>query len=181
MKKISGMILAGMLSLLLAGCGEDEALTVFHDQMDGFYGSLSASVNILENIDPSSDTAVDEMLSELDNMSALFTDLDRIEVPPKYQEQFENIEEFAEEASGYMTEAASLYREAYAEGGYDDVIGEAARENYRRAMKRVNYIAILLQGRLPEDENIVIITEEETVDWDGGEEIQPQDSAPAEE
>lgn len=181
MKKISGMILVGMLTLLLAGCGEDESLTVFHDQMDGFYESLSASVGILENIDPSSDTAVDEMLSELDQMSVLFSDLDGIEVPPKYQEQFENIEEFAEEASSYMTEAAALYREAYAEGGYDDVIGEAARENYRRAMKRVNYIAILLQGRLPEDENIVIVTEEETVDWGGGEEPFPQESAPAEE
>lgn len=167
-RKILWMI-CGMLLLLLTGCGEDQTLTDFHDQMDTFYQSLSDSVNVLESIDPSSDTAVDDMLAQLDEMAVLFQQLADIQIPEDYRDQFDNVERFSDEASDYMTEAASLYHEVYADGGYDDVVAEAARENYNRAMKRINYIAILLQGRLPDDENIMFLTEEETADWNGGE------------
>ena len=169
MTKRSCGILGILFLLLLAGCGEDESLTRFHDEMDGFYQSLSASVSVLENIDPLSDTAVDEMLAQLDEMAGLFEGLAAIEIPADYRDQFENIETMSDEASGYMTEAAALYHQVYAEGGYDDVVEQAARENYNRAMKRINYIAVLLQGRLPDDENIQIISADETVDWNGGE------------
>lgn len=169
MKKKAIAALCVLFALFFSGCGEDRALTEFHDQMDAFYQSLSTSVSVLENIEPASETAVDDMLSELDTMSQLFQELSAIEIPDKYREQFENIEEFADEASAYMVEAASLYREAYADGGYDSMVADAARENYNRAMKRINYIAVLLQGRLPEDDNIIIQSEEDTVDWNGGE------------
>lgn len=166
MKKMKYIWVLAIFCLFLAGCGDDPKLTQFHSEMDGFYEFLSASVNVLENIDPASESAVDDMIAQLDSLSLLFEELANIEVP----EEFENIEELADEASEYMTEADLLYREAYAENGYDDAVAEAAVENYNRAMKRINYIAILLQGRYPEGEDVIIVTEEETVNWDGGEE-----------
>ena len=166
MKKNTLMILLLLCISLLTGCGEDAELTRFHNEMNVFYETLSASINNLENIDTESDTAVDDMLTELDTLSVLFTNLAAIKVP----EEFSNIEELADEASDYMTDAGNLYREAYADNGYDDALAEAAGEHYNRAMKRVNYIAILLQGRIPEGDDVTIITESETVDWTGGEE-----------
>lgn len=152
-------------ALLLAGCGESQELTDFHDEMDNFYHSLSVSVSALENIDPSSDTSVDEMLAQLDAMTVLFGELAAIEVP----ELFENVEEPADQAAQYMAQAGQLYHEAYADGGYDDAVAQAAIENYSRAMQRVNYIAILLQRRYPDDENVTIVSEPEEPGWDGGE------------
>lgn len=170
--KIQVLIL-GICLLLLSGCGNNQDLDVFHDEMDDFYDSLSAAVNVLENIDPDSESAVEDMLSQLDTMSSLFDELAAIEAP----DPFENIEEIADEAAEYMAEASVLYHEAYADGSYDDAIGDAANENYSRAMKRVNYIAILLQGRYPEDENVIIVPESDEPDWNGGEEPVMTESA----
>lgn len=169
MKKINLLMLAICL-LFLAGCGKsNEQLDTFHDDMDSFYNSLSTTVNALESIDPQSETAVDDMLSQLDSMTVLFESLASMEYP----EPFESIQETAISASEYMNTAAELYHEAYADGAYDDSLAEAAAENYSRAMKRINYVAILLQGRYPEDENVTIISEPDEPDWNGGEEPAP--------
>lgn len=167
MKKIVLLILTVFL-LFLSGCGRNQQLDTFHDEMDSFYDSLSATVNILENIDPQSETAVEDMLAQLDSMAELFSALADMEYP----EPFTNIRDTAAEAADYMAEAASLYHEAYADG-YDDALAEAAAENYSRAMKRINYVAILLQGRYPEDDNVMIVSEPDEPDWNGGETAAP--------
>lgn len=167
MKKIELLILTVCL-LLLSGCGGNQQLDTFHDEMDSFYDSLSATVNILENIDPLSETAVDDMLTQLDDMTVLFSGLAAMEYP----EPFANIQDTAISAAEYMSEADRLYHEAYAEE-YDSALAEAAGENYSRAMKRINYIAILLQGRYPEDENVIIVSEPDEPDWTGGETAAP--------
>lgn len=165
MKTRLHILICAVCALLLAGCGENPDLTIFHDEMDDFYHSLSISVDALENIDPSSETAVSEMLTQLDTMTTLFDGLASIEVP----ELFENVEEPADEAAEYMAQADALYHEAYADGGYDEAIAQAAIENYSRAMQRVNYIAILLQRRYPDDENVTVVSEPDEPDWNGGE------------
>lgn len=167
MKKIELLILTVCL-LFLLGCGSNQQLDTFHDEMDSFYDSLSATVNILENIDPQSETAVDDMLAQLDSMAVLFSELADMEYP----DPFSNVKDTAISAAEYMQEAADLYHEAYADG-YDDTLAQAAKENYSRAMKRINYVAILLQGRYPEDENVTIVSEPDEPDWDGGETAAP--------
>ncbi len=164
MRKRTGKVaafLAGALPCLwLAGCRKDAALTTFHDEMDSFYESLSAATGQLEAIDPASESAADDLLDVLASMDQLFQEMAAISVP----EEFANVEDLADEASLYMTEASALYAEAYADGLYDESIGQAAGENYTRAMKRVNYIAILLQGRIPEDEGVTVVEEETAVE-----------------
>lgn len=175
--KIVPALLLG--ALLLAGCGKDAALTAFHDDMNGFYESLSAAASALEGIDPSSETAADQLLSQLDQMDVLFQDLAAIEVPADYEDQFGNIEELADEAASYMTEAGSLYHEAYEQASLDESLLMAAEENYSRAMKRVNYIAQLLQGQMPEGDNITVIESDDDPDWTGGD-LEEDTAEPAE-
>lgn len=173
MKRIKLLALLVCL-LFLNGCGDNggnQQLDTFHDDMDSFYDSLSTTVSVLESIDPQSDTAVEEMLAQLDSMTVLFESLASMEYP----EPFENIQETAIGASEYMSTAAELYHEAYADGGYDDSLAEAAGENYARAMKRINYVAILLQGRYPEDENVTVVSEPDEPDWNGGEGTTPSE------
>lgn len=169
MKKRIYVLLTAVTFLLLAGCGTDRELTAFHDRMDSFYHALSTAVAALENIDPASETAVDEVLASLDEMNLLFEDLASVAVPDDLKDQFENVETLADEAADCMSEANGFYHEAYAGGGYDDAAAQTAWEYYSRAMKRINYIAVILQGRLPEGDDITVISEEETTDWNGGE------------
>ena len=175
MKKID-MLLFAICLLFLTGCGSggNQQLNTFHDDMDSFYDSLSTTVSVLESIDPQSETAVEEMLAQLDNMTVLFDSLASMEYP----EPFESIQETAIEASEYINTASELYHEAYADGNYDDSLAEAAAENYTRAMKRINYVAILLQGRYPEDENVTILSEPDEPDWNGGEGTTASEPAP---
>ena len=73
-----------------------------------------------------------------------------------------NVDELADDAAAYMEEASRLYRIALEDGGAGGPALNAARENYTRAMEQVNYIAVLLQGRIPEGEGVTVIAEEET-------------------
>ena len=126
----------------------------------------------MNSIDPASDTAVNQLLSQLDQIDMLFQQLAAIEVPDDFEDQFGNIEELADEAADSMTEADSLYHEAYAEERLDESLLMAADENYSRAMKRVNYIAQLLQGQIPEGDNITVIEADDEPDWTGGDLLQ---------
>ena len=76
------------------------------------------------------------------------------------------IDELAAQAAEHMQEADSLYHEACSAETFDQERASAAQEHYQRAMKRIHYIGIMLQGRTPDDEEITII--HETTDWTGG-------------
>jgi len=143
---------------LLSGCGKDESLEKYYSEMSSFSEDINTEFAVLNNIDPSSETAVDEMLTVLDELAVSFQGLADIEVP----EEFSANESLADEAADYMREASELYHEAYAESDYHSDIADVAQENYNRAVKRINYISMILQGQMPEDESITIITEKKT-------------------
>lgn len=60
-----------LLTLSLSGCGSDSALTDYTSQMNTFYDAFSSGTLALEQIDPSSETAQEELLSGLDELTAL--------------------------------------------------------------------------------------------------------------
>jgi len=158
-----------LMAVILCGCREDAEMSAFYDHMDSFYESLSQTTSSLEAINPSSETAVDEVLIKLDELEQLFVDLSEINVPEKFEEQFGNVEELADQALEYMQEAKDVYEEAYSAKKPDESMAEAAEEYYSRAMKRVNYIAQFLQGQVPEGADITVVHTEEEPDWTGGE------------
>ena len=148
--------LAGCLSLLLlTGCGKDQELEQFYSEMESFTERAAQDFQTLSGIDPSSETAVDELLSAMDSLAETFSLLAEISVP----EEFASIEEIADEASSYMTEAAALYREAYADGEYSENTAATAQENYDRAVMRMNIISEVLQGETPTDASVTVTTE----------------------
>ena len=151
LKRFSLLIALMMSMLVFTGCGEKEELTVYEENMKNFYAEISKIENAIAEIDESSENAVNTLLVNMEEMAACFQTLANMEVPM----EFISIEELADDASAYMDEAVRLYSEAYEEDYVSDALIQAATENYESAMKRINYIAVLLQGEIPEGATVV--------------------------
>ena len=151
LKRYTLLVTLFVSMLMFTGCGEKEELTVFEEQMKSFYTEVSEIENAIAEIEASSENAVDTLMINMEEMSACFQNLANIDVPM----EFISIEELADDASAYMDEAVRLYSEAYEEDYVSDALVQAATENYESAMKRINYIAILLQGEIPEGAVVV--------------------------
>lgn len=136
---------------LFTGCGEKEELTVFKENVSKFYEEVSVIESNIASIDESSQDAVTTLLIYLEQMSLQFEQLAQMEIP----QEFISIEALADDAFDYMKEAVRLYEEAYEEDYISDSLIQAATENYASAMKRVNYIAVLLQGEIPEGATVI--------------------------
>ncbi len=163
MRKIKTvLIITGMLALvMLSGCGKkDKDLQKYYDNMNKFTNELTKLSDKLNNIDTTDSKNAKTLLKTLDSMELQFRHLSEYDVP----EQFASNEELADEAYSYMQEAVSMYHTYYDDPETDINTADAAYENYKRAMKRVEYISIILQGELPEGDNIEV-TEQETTDF----------------
>ena len=155
------LLLFALFLLPISGCGKDAELEEYNKNISTFTTNVAEISTRMENIDTTSDEAATEVLACLDEMQAQFLLLGQMNVP----DEFASIESLADEASDYMTEAVNLYHEVFENDTYSEETGSIAQENYDRAMKRLSYISSLLQGRLPEGEDI-IITEEEVLDFE---------------
>ena len=161
--KFKLIIISALLSLSLfaGGCGKDAELTKYEEEVTAFIDEVANIKIRMDEIDINSDSAIVDTLICLDQMQEQFYFLSEMDVP----KEFSSIESLADEASEYMTEAVTIYHEVFEADEYDSANADVAAQNYDRAMKRLSYISTLLQGELPEDENL-IITEEEVLDFD---------------
>lgn len=134
------MILIGALS----GCGkkENSELKAFQTELDEFTVSIADLDTKINNINPTSDNAVNELLSYYDMLDVEFAELAEIVVP----EEYNDVERLADRASEYMSEAVSYYHVAF-EGEYlDEDIFNLASSYYEKAFTFVNYIGQVLMG-----------------------------------
>jgi len=161
--KIKIIALSALLtfSLFAVGCGKDADLTKYEENVTAFIDEVSDIKVRMDKIDINSDSAIVDTLMCLDAMQEQFYLLAEMDVP----KEFASIESLADEASEYMTEAVAIYHEVFEAEEYDAAYVDVATQNYDRAMKRLSYISTLLQGELPDDENL-IITEEEVLDFE---------------
>ena len=160
--KIKKLLVAALISIFcLSGCGKDAELEKYNENMTAFTENVTDIKLRMEEIDTASEDAVSELLDCLDELQIQFELLAEMEVPQK----FASVESLADEASAYMTEAVSLYHDVFEAEEYNEATADVAVQNYDRAMTRLSYISTLLQGELPEGDNI-IITEEEALDFE---------------
>ena len=134
-------------AFLLTGCGNKEALEAYKANMNQFFENIKVFDSSINAIDPESDTAVSELLSLLDSMDKSFSQMASLEVP----DGFPGVEQLADEASEYMTEAVSYYHQAFEGEEYDSVLADVAKQNYDRANVRLQYIVSILHGDIPEE------------------------------
>ena len=144
----------GIMLLVLTGCGNKEELENYKANMNQFFENIKVFDSSINAIDPESDTAVSELLSYLDSMDKSFAQMASLEVP----DGFPGVEQLADEASEYMSEAVSYYHQAFEGEEYDATLADVAKQNYDRANLRIQYIVSILHGDIPEE----IYTDEDT-------------------
>lgn len=149
--KIYKLFAALLSALLLTACGEDPELAQFKNSIDEFCTGISEIDDSINSIDALSDDAVSELLTDLDELNSLFQTFAQLDFP----EEFDYLEDLADESSEYMAEAVKSYHEAY-DGTYDENMAEYARQNYSRAYKRIQIIISFLHGDEPVDDDLQI-------------------------
>ena len=160
MKKFC-IILAAISISCLCGCGNTEKLEAYYDGMMAFQGNISIITETIDLIDESKTQAPALVCDQLDKLTEQFRLMSELEVP----KNFSGCEELADDAYTYMQEADRLYKEWAADpDNSDEQLVDMAKQNYDRALTRVNYISIILQGGVPEGEGVTI-TEEEVTDF----------------
>lgn len=134
-------------SILFTGCKGNAELDNYKANMTQFFENIQAFDTAINSINPESETAVTDLLSLLDSMDKNFQQMASLEVP----EGFPGVEELADEASDYMTEAVSYYHQAFEAEPFDTVLADVAKQNYDRANLRIQYIVSILHGDIPEE------------------------------
>lgn len=150
-----------VITLFLTGCAGNPELDNYKANMNQFFENIEVYDTSINAIDPESETAVTDLLSLLDSMDKSFAQMASLEVP----DNFPGVEELADEASSYMTEAVSCYHLAFEGDTYNSSMADVAKQNYDRANLRIQYIVSILHGEIPE-EIYVYENEENTTDLD---------------
>ena len=160
-KRLFCLIISVITALSLNGCGKTDKLDEYYEAVNTFneeVGTIAGNMNNLDGEDASQSGA---LLQELDSLEEQFRVLSEVEVP----DVFASNETLADEAYSYMQEAVSGFHEYYENNEADYATFEVAKENYDRAFLRIEYISTILQGEIPEGDNIEVI-EEESTDFD---------------
>lgn len=153
MKRKIRLLIAGFFTaVFLTACGEDPELTQFRNSIEGFCTEISQIDTAINSIDASSEGAVSELLSCLDDLDTAFQGFAELDFP----EEFDYLEEIADQAGEYMSTAVSSYHDAYGGDSYDEYTAAYASENYSRAYKRVQIIITFLHGETPADVDLQI-------------------------
>lgn len=119
--------------------------------MDDFCTRISEIDTSINSIDAQSEDASAELLGYLDDLDSTFQTFAQLDFP----EEFDYLEELADQSSEYMTEAVKTYHDVYG-GAYDEYTAEYAKQNYSRAYKRIQIIISFLHGEEPVDSDLTI-------------------------
>ena len=149
-KKLSALLLSGLFICSLTACGSNPELTKFKNEMDSFCTSISEIDSAINSVDPEAEDAVEEVLLLLDKLEDEFNKFAEFDFP----EEYDYLEELADESGEYMAEAVEHYHEAYSNNSYNEYLAEYAQENYSRAYKRVQIIISFLHGEEPTDADL---------------------------
>ena len=137
---------------LLTGCGETQDLSKFKGSMEDICSKIAEIDIAINSIDPNKTTAPDELLSYMSDLDIIFQSFGEMDFP----HEFDYLEEMADEAASYMTEAVKSYKDAYSNGSYNEYIAEYAGKNYERAYKRLQIVLDFLHGEEPDDATLSI-------------------------
>lgn len=161
MKKSIVFIFALICCIFIAGCGEDTELKEYYSNMNSFYTNVNDITSKIDAIDENSENAEAEVREYLAQLLVQFEMLDKMSVP----KNFYACESLADEAYSSMNECVRLYTAYYDNGNYEDTATISMAEgNYNKAMERIKYISIILQGEIPTGKGINV-TEVEMTDF----------------
>ena len=156
MKRVA---LLALSALLLTGCAQQtDNNSIFETDINTFCDNIvkiDASINQISNVSADEEglaAAKADLLKCLDQLNDQFRMFANMDFP----EEYDYLEDMADEASEYMIEAVDTYHTMYEDDGYNVNLEEYADENYARAYKRVRIITALLRGETPNEEGLTV-------------------------
>lgn len=140
-------IIISIITLLFSAtaCANDPQVMKFKNDVDTFCDAIATLDESINQIDPTGENAVKELLTQLDEVEMNFKHFAELDFPKDY----DYLEPIADEAESYMTEAVKSYHEAFAKNQYDETIGTYAMKNYERSMERIHIIIAFLHDENP--------------------------------
>ena len=149
-----------LTTLLFTGCAQQNTKNIqFEADMNAFCDNIvkyDASINAISNKsgdDAGLSAAKEDLLDCLAGLNDEFRKFANMDFP----EEYDYLEEMADEAGDYMTEAVNTYHKLYGtDAGYNVTLEEYANEIYDRAYKRVRIITALLRGETPTEAGLKI-------------------------
>lgn len=143
-------------ALLLVGCGSKSSnLETYKTNMNAFFDAVSDYNDAINEIDPNSETATKDLLSDLDGMNAEFQKMASYPIP----DEFSSLGDLAKESASYMSQAVAAYHQAY-DGAFNKDSADLAVQYYERANNRVHYMIMILHGEVPSGEGVTVTTKD---------------------
>lgn len=143
-KRIVTSALGLLTAFMLSACGRDPAIAEFEIKMNDFCNRISELDTSINGIDATADNATTQLLGYLDDLDVEFSAFAEMDFP----KDFDYLENLADEAGSYMSEAVKSYHSLFA-ADYNEELAEYAKENYSRAYKRLQIIITFLHGDEP--------------------------------
>jgi hypothetical protein len=120
--------------------------------MDDFCDRIVVLDTSMNEVNPASETATEDLLVYLDELELEFQRFAAVSFP----EEFDYLEHLADDASTFMTDAVNAYHELFASELYDDAQATYAAETYSRAYKCIQMIITIMHGEEPNDPDFTI-------------------------
>lgn len=162
MKKVCMVLLTVLCIFSFTGCGENEQLDQYQEDMTAFFEHLVVYNDGMNSLDTSAPDAKERMLEYLDKVRDEITWMAELEVP----QQFSAVESLADEADENMKQAVAFFHQAYEAPEFDVSTAEVAKAYYDRANIRIQYIITILHGQIPEGEGVTY-TEQNSILGEG--------------
>ena len=136
--------------LMLFGCGKSSGKEAFEADFMEFCDKVAEIDANIKAINPDDENAPAELLSSLDTLGELFTNMSSMKFPKEY----DYLVTLAEESGQFMNLAVENYHAAFEAEVYDEESASLANEYYARAYKRLKYMITFMQGEIPDSDEI---------------------------
>lgn len=152
-RKVLAILTTVMTTLFICSCGKDDpAIIQFQKDVNNFCEEISKIDTAINEINADDEDAPEELLTCLDNLDLSFRKFSEMDFP----EEYDYLEDVADEASSYMTTAVENFHKAYGNASYNEYVAEYAEGNYARAYKRIKIILSFLHGETPDGVNLTM-------------------------
>ena len=141
-KKLLSAMTTLLLAFFLASCNSGQELEQFTSDIDSFCSSVASINDALNQIDADDENASQLALDYLDQLDKTFQDFAALDFPADY----DVLEDAADEAGRYMTEAVEKYHQAFEGESYDEAAAAQARENSSKAFKQIQALLNALRS-----------------------------------
>lgn len=155
-RKLLLPVITLLISTNLYGCSnskEIDDIKAYKEQLVSYSSEISTIRNEISNLDAQSEDSTNEVLTLLDDLNIIFTEISLLEVPKQYS----SVEQFAVDAAVNMEAANDAYHTLFSTQPFDEYNALVAEQSYNNAFKRLYNVGEILQGMEPSGDDVTIV------------------------